>query len=245
MTEPLLAFLEPPDREALFVAFVIGGAEKASVRRLWPRSLTQRLKGFIARHSLEPFALNMLRTTRINRVYLKSGNVLLANKIARHKLLKTTIDYLNHVESAERERAIIADVQAEIVSGTILTNSGIVSDRPPPAEPARSTERDCADPYDAPAKAKSVGGALCQDWLFPLNDPGLVIPDDPVFLAALLRDRDELREAQLRMNNERFARLYAPKLGIIENDILPQFSAERLEEARTLIPQLPAARRIA
>jgi hypothetical protein len=243
MTEPLIPFLDEKDRNALFVAYTTSGFSKASVRRVWPTSLLKRLKGFIARNGLESFSLNMLRTTKVNRAYIKSGNILLANKIARHKNLTTTMSYLRHAEAMDQERQVIANAQAVIAEGGYATVRALLAAPDSTTSDAHSNERDCINPLDPPASKRSP--SICADWLFPLADPGLIIPDDPIFLAALLRDLDALREAQLSMNTERFERLYAPKAAIIEHDIVPRFSADDISRARALIGTLPPARVIA
>jgi hypothetical protein len=83
ITEPLVPFLDEKDRNALFVAYTTSGFSKASLKRVWPSSLMKRLKAFIAWHGLEPFSLSMLRTTKVNRAYIKSGNILGEQDCAR------------------------------------------------------------------------------------------------------------------------------------------------------------------
>ena len=206
-------------------------------------SLRLRLKSYA--RDLPP---NMRRfrppSTKVNRAYIKSGNILLANKIARHKNLTTTMSYLRHAEAMDQERQVIANAQALIAEGGYAPVLASLAEPDPTATDARSNERDCVNPLDPPVSKRSAPIA-CPDWLFPLADPGLIIPDDPIFLAALLRDLDALREAQLSMNAERFERLYAPKAAIIEHDIVPRFSVDDIGRARALIGTLPPARAIA
>jgi hypothetical protein len=52
-----------------------------------------------------------------------------------------------------------------------------------------------------------------------------VIPLEADTLARLIRMRDALSEARARLAPDRWRLLYAPKLEILERDVLPRFPA--------------------
>jgi hypothetical protein len=53
-------------------------------------------------------------------------------------------------------------------------------------------------------------GELCPEWLWTLTDPGLVIPNDPRYLARVLQLQSHLRAARHQMRADRFDLIYRP-----------------------------------
>jgi hypothetical protein len=61
--------------------------------------------------------------------------------------------------------------------------------------------------------------------------PNAVIPLEADTLARLLRMRDALSEAKARLAPDRWHILYAPKLEILERDVLPRFNGSLMRFA--------------
>jgi hypothetical protein len=83
----------------------------------------------------------------------------------------------------------------------------------------------CADPLAGIAPGQSKG-KLCTAWLGCFTCPNAVIPLEVDTLARLIRMRDALSEARARLAPDRWRLLYAPKLEILERDVLPRFPTD-------------------
>ena len=68
-------------------------------------------------------------------------------------------------------------------------------------------------------------GRLCTAWLGCFTCPNAVIPLEADILARLLRTREALIDAYRTMAPDRWRLLYAPKLEILDRDIVPRFSS--------------------
>jgi hypothetical protein len=83
-------------------------------------------------------------------------------------------------------------------------------------------------------------GELCTAWLGCFTCPNAVIPLEKDVLTRLLATRVALTDGRAGMVPERWRRLYAPMLEILERDILPRFPGGMLESAAMVpMPQLP------
>ena len=94
----------------------------------------------------------------------------------------------------------------------------------------------------APLSGIALGqrkGRLCTAWLGCFTCPNAVIPLEAETLARLLRVRAALAEARAGMVLDRWRLLYAPKLEIIERDILPRFSAGLYADASAMVDRMP------
>jgi hypothetical protein len=83
----------------------------------------------------------------------------------------------------------------------------------------------CSDPFAGLGEGQKVG-RLCMAWLGCFTCPNAVIPLDPDVLARLLSTRVALVAARAVLAPERWRLFYAPKLEILDNDILPRFLPE-------------------
>ena len=97
----------------------------------------------------------------------------------------------------------------------------------------------CSDPLAGVAEGQRKG-ELCTAWLGCFTCPNAVIPLNEDVLVRLLATRAALTDGRAAMAPERWRLLYAPKLEILERDILPRFCEAMLEAvAMMLLPQLP------
>jgi hypothetical protein len=79
---------------------------------------------------------------------------------------------------------------------------------------------------------------LCTAWLGCFTCPNAVIPLEPETLGRLLQTRAVLMESRAGISAERWRVLYAPKLEILERDVLPRFPDELITEATRLVSRL-------
>ena len=70
-------------------------------------------------------------------------------------------------------------------------------------------------------------------------DPHLAVPNDPKYVANIILDRDAFLEARERIDATRFARYYANKLRIIDQESLPKLSPDVVKEATKIAAGLP------
>jgi len=82
-------------------------------------------------------------------------------------------------------------------------------------------------------------GELCPEWLWPLTDPGLVIPNDARYLARVLQLQRYLQHAWHQTRADRFKLVYLPLLDLIGDEILPRFTdVQVLQDAKLLLDKL-------
>jgi hypothetical protein len=97
---------------------------------------------------------------------------------------------------------------------------------------------DCRDPLAGTAPGTRPG-ELCTNFMGCFTCPNAVITPAPLTMARLLQARDHLRAAAATLHPARWQAFYAPQLRILEEDILPRFSARELAAADLLMPRLP------
>jgi integrase len=95
----------------------------------------------------------------------------------------------------------------------------------------------CANPLAGIGPGQRPG-RLCTAWLGCFTCPNAVIPLEPETLARLLQTRAALMESRATISTERWRVLYAPKLEILERDVLPRFPDELITEATHLVSGL-------
>jgi hypothetical protein len=103
---------------------------------------------------------------------------------------------------------------------------------------------DCRDAFAGVAPG-TRRGELCTNFLGCFTCPNAVITADASSLARLLQAREHLRAASGYVHPARWEAIYAPPMRILEEDILPRFSARELTAAEPLrgtLPLLPQLR---
>jgi len=221
LTAPLVAHVPTHQRDRLFLVYSLSGHRKGldhgAVAPLDAGLATLNLKKFAKRHGLKgsdgadlQITFDMLRPTRINRAFRKTGSILVAKSVAKHRRISTTLAYLKRQQTIQRNRVMLADIQGELVDTALTSLEPLAS--PFQGATAMAPERNCSDPYRKPA---GDSGVLCPDWNYTLTNPNLIVPPEPQFLAALLRDRDAYEEARLNVPLERFEKLWASRFDIL------------------------------
>lgn len=120
-----------------------------------------------------------------------------------------------------RELGVSADVAVDIALGRNATASGFT----------------CANPL-AGIGPEQRPGRLCTAWLGCFTCPNAVIPLELETLARLLQTRAALVKSRAMISDKRSRVLYAPKLEILERDVLPRFPDELIAEAGRLMNDL-------
>jgi len=175
-------------------------------------------------------ALVKLRATGLTLAHGALGHdVLKTQVLANHASPDTTRRYIDRPLVRAAQAAELGRVQVRFVEAIRSGDLSLASKRGDPspsifAENATASGFICADPLAGIAPGQSKG-KLCTAWLGCFTCPNAVIPLESDTLARLLRMRDALIEAKSRLAPDRWHLLYAPKLEILERDVLPRFPA--------------------
>ncbi|GBQ81703.1 hypothetical protein AA0311_2679 [Asaia bogorensis NBRC 16594] len=248
MTAPLVSHCPPSDREYLFVT--AGVLSDRHVRLIPSWTVTRHVHRFAERHDLrnlegKPLDLTLasLRATGLTLAHAAlGGDVTKTQALANHAVPDQTRHYINQPTTHADQLAALAHLQGRFVEAV---RSGSVDGEERQAVHGEGSNFAygghslnasasgflCADPLGgiAPGQRK---GRLCTAWLACFTCPNAVIPLDADTLARLLRTREALVEARSTMVSDRWMLLYAPKLEILERDVLPRFSTELHAAAR-------------
>ena len=247
LTEPLVSHAPASQRDKLFL---FGGVTVS--RRIGLISvglLVQHVQQFIRRHDLRDingaalaFTLASFRTTGLTLAHAALGYDLTKTQVlANHISPRTTQLYVDQPLIKEAQAAGLARLQARFVEAV---RQGVAEenhiDLPPEVDRHNATASGfvCADPFAgiAPGQRKD---RLCTAWLGCFTCPNAIIPLDVDTLSRLLCTRVALLIARETIVADRWRLLYAPKLEILERDVLPRFPAEIHAVAQERVDRMP------
>jgi len=256
LTEPLVAHVTPDERNRLFLCGIVMASRSVGVI---PRHLMSRhVHLFAERHGLRtsngaplPLALVNLRTTGLTLAHAAlGGDVLKTQVLANHANPDTTRRYVDQPVVRATQAIELGRLQARFVEAIRSRDTGPSRGGPRQlgstsmlsTENAAASGFICADPLAGIAPGQ-VKGKLCTAWLGCFTCPNAVIPLEADTLVRLFKMRDALIDAKARLVPDRWRLLYAPKLEILERDVLPRFPAtihaaalEQLDTAPTVPP---------
>jgi hypothetical protein len=256
LTELLVPHVASGERELLFLCGNVTGSRNIGV--IPNHLMSTHVRSFAERHGLKgangkPMALAFvnLRATGLTLAHAALGHdVLKTQVLANHVSPDTTRRYVDRPVVRAAQAIELGRLQARFVaairSGDLDLSSGqsnrgehspIVS-----TQNATASGFICADPLGGIAPGESKG-KLCTAWLGCFTCPKAVIPLEADTLARLIRMRDALSDARTRLAPDRWQLFYAPKLEILERDVLPRFSttvlAAAMERLKTTPPVPP------
>ena len=233
MTAPLLQHAPAQDRDRLFLIATIKGAR--SVKLLPNYLMTKHVRLFVQRHGLvddkgAPLKLTLaaLRTTGLTLAHKALGYDILKTQIlANHATPDTTQRYIDRPIVRKAQEHIIGELQLRFVETVRGVDNDDESDSAASEDTGHATATGfiCKDPLAGVGEGQKAGQP-CTAWLGCFTCPNAVIPLDADVLARLLSTRDALAAARQTLSPDRWRLLYAPKLEILEHDILPRFSPE-------------------
>lgn len=250
MTEVLVPHAPAGERDRVFLCGGVMGPRRVGL--IPPYLMTEHVRRFAARHGLRdakgaPLALMLagLRSTGLALAHATLGYDLLKTQVlANHASPDTTRRYIDRPAAREAYAAALGRLQARFVD--TVRGDGIAA---PPldgemvdvatvARDATASGFVCADPLAGIAPGQRPG-RLCTAWLGCFTCPNAVIPLDAQTLARLLCTRAALMAARGGMAPDRWRLLYAPKLEILERDVLPRFPATLHAAAAALHADVP------
>lgn len=256
MTAPLVPHVPMHEQDRLFLSATRSTWRK--VQLVTKGVLAFHLDRFISRHRLvhsdgAPMRLTFasLRVSGLSLAHAALGcDVLKTQIVANHVSPRTTWRYVAQPVIRATQADTISTLQAAFVSWIRRDPTEIaLSLGVPPAtaveiaagQNATASGFICRDPFAGVAPGQQRG-QICVAWLGCFTCPNAVIPLDVDTVARLVRSRDALIAARITVAADRWDLLYAPKLQILEHDILPRFPQQLVAEATglaLLLPQLP------
>jgi len=235
LTEALVPHVPSSERELLFLCGKVAASRSVGV--ISAGLMRQHVRSFVERHGLKgadekPMALALanLRPSGLTLAHVALGHdVLKTQVLANHASPDTTRRYVDRPVVRAAQAIELGRLQARFVAAVRSGDLGPPSKQgeATPTISARNATASgfiCADPLAGIAPGQSKG-KLCTAWLGCFTCPNAVIPLESDTLARLLRMRDALIEAKSRLAPDRWHLLYAPKLEILERDVLPRFPA--------------------
>ncbi len=252
LTEVLVPHAPAAERDRLFLC-----GEVMATRRvvLIPDYLVSvHVRRFVKRHRLcgvdgKPLKLSLaaLRATGLTLAHETLGYDLIKTQaLANHASPDTTRHYVERpavraaqeVELARLQGRFVSWVRGdpEVVARELGVDTGEAVDIAL-GRNATASGFTCANPLAGIGPGQKPG-RLCTAWLGCFTCPNAVIPLEPETLARLLQTRAALMESRAAISAERWRVLYAPKLEILERDVLPRFPDELITEATRLVSGL-------
>ena len=235
MTERLVPHVPARERSGLFLYASVHGGTRA-VRQIPNYLATAHVRRFLERHELRgaaggplPLTLASLRATGLTLAHAAMGyDILKTQALANHATPDTTQRYVDRPTVRTAQVAALGRLQARFVEtvrrgGDIEKADEIVGGVV--GEHATASGFVCIDPLSGVGEGQRPG-RLCTAWLGCFTCPNAVIPLETDVLARLLRTRAALVDARAGMASARWLLLYAPKLEIIDRDIVPHFPSE-------------------
>jgi hypothetical protein len=253
LTEVLVPHVPSGERELLFLCGNVIGSRSVGV--ISSDLMREHVRSFVERYGLKaangkPMALTLanLRPTGLTLAHVALGHdVLKTQVLANHASPDTTRRYVDRPVVRAAQAIELGRLQGRFVAAVRSGDLSLPSKRGE-SEPIISAQNAtasgfiCVDQLAGIAPGQSKG-KLCTAWLGCFTCPNAVIPLEADTLARLLRMRDALIEAKTRLAPDRWHILYAPKLEILERDVLPRFPtavhAAALERLETTPPVPP------
>lgn len=246
MTERLVPHVPERDRARLFLTGQVRASRTVS---LIPDYLASKLtRQFVRRHGLLDdggktlnLTLAALRASGLTLAHERLGHdILKTQALANHATPDTTQRYVDRPRVQKAQIAAIGRLQARFVE-VVRDNVETPAEPTMMADPRNATAAGfiCRDPLAGVAEGQRAG-EICTAWLGCFTCPNAVIPFDDNVLVRLLATRASLIAARPTVASERWRLLYAPKLEILEHDILPRFPSAMRERAEmAALPELP------
>lgn len=251
LTAPLVPHAPAAERDKLFLCSAATGRRRVGL--IDESHLAKLVRDFAARHDLRgldgaPLALTLasLRATGLALAHEALGHdVTKTQALANHASPDTTTRYVHQPAVRAAQAAGLARLQGRFVEAVrdggraVEAGDAAGADAAPQIDARNATASGfiCSDPLSGIALGQRKG-RLCTAWLGCFTCPNAVIPLEADTLARLLLMRDALARAHGRMALDRWRLLYAPKLEILERDVLPRFPAAVHAEANELMGRL-------
>ena len=228
MTSHTRGLADEYESKYLFITQKNSGVSRVSVQ-----SLHDRLAEFRVRHGLNFFCFSDIRKAIANMVHAKTSSLSAVQGVLQHKDVRTSKIYLDE-RAGESNFERLHKFQGDLIS---LASAKTKSDN------ATMLGLTCKNPLEGIAP-KSKKGEICLEFLKCASCPNaLVIKDDALNVARIIRARDSLEEmkAESTLHTDaldRYMNIYEPILNIIKKQILPKVGKQIITKASEIAKSL-------
>lgn len=230
LTAPLLPHVTESEKNLLFI--VPASSNSVRIGKVTQEMWAAALRAFLERNGLrdsngEPlkFTFEMLRPSVLAESYRQTKNIMAVHRFANHRYLETTVRYVvDRVTDTMHDAAIVRAQDGYYKTISAKRVQIVEKSRPLKKAAAAGVSNDCANVL------REDGRGNCPAWLWPLNDPGFIVPQDPSYLAQLIRLRRGIEESRTLMRVGAFEERYASLLATV-TDILRRFPEDILKSA--------------
>lgn len=249
LTEVLVPQAPGAERDRLFLCGEVTGTRRIALIPIYLVSV--HVRRFVKRHDLrdadgKPLKLSLaaLRATGLTLAHETLGYDLLKTQAlanyaspdtTRHYVERPAVRAAQEVELARLQGRFVSWVRGdpEVVARELGVSSAAATDIAL-GRNATASGFTCANPLAGIGPGQKAG-RLCTAWLGCFTCPNAVIPLEANTLARLLQTRAALTQSRPTMSAERWRVVYAPKLEILERDVLPRFPVELIDTATQLM----------
>lgn len=246
-TAPLARVASTADVDYIFLYEIKWGPRGHEVHKLDIRKFNQDAQRFVSRHSLKndhglPLSLYLarLRPTFGTQLYERTHDVRKVQQALGHSSPQITArHYIATPEHARRDhtfvgQAMVGWITAQETKKAVL----LAADGKIPIADARELLKGgyntlvarCQNPF-------RENGSTCSKYLPCFTCPQMVVFEDDLW--RLFSFYFKLLYERVRMNPKDWLQLYGPVIKIIDNDIAPNFPAEKIEAAKHRAQESP------
>jgi hypothetical protein len=228
LTERLVPHAPPDEQGRLFLCRVRKKRQRAGL--IGTHALNDALRKLIRRWDVRDASgrllslnLAMLRPAGLTLLYRQRRDLIGVSRAAGHSSLAVTVRYVLDPETERMNDLFIARRQQDLERMNHWRPQRVDETPNLVESSSQGVGFACADPMQG-RSPRARPGELCPEWLWPVTDPGLVIPNDARYVARVLQLQRHLRQARHEMRADRFNLVYLPLLEVIDDEILPRFS---------------------
>lgn len=239
-TAPLAEEANGADSSLVFIRRVQLGHRKGMVCQLDPYAASRAVSRFVKRHSLlsdrgEPLPLNVsrLRPTFGHELYRRTRDIRTVQQALGHANAQTTARYyVGSPLEAERDHAFVVDAMVgqftrmEIDGKILLAADGQIpiQDVLDLLNAGYSTGiARCRNPF-------RDSGNVCAKFFRCFSCPNMIVFEDDLW--RLFSFYYRLLDEQPKISPVQWLKTYGPIIKRIDTDIVPQFPADRVDEAK-------------
>lgn len=246
-TAPLVLAASARNADFIFLHRIERGSRSGEVDKLDIKAFNQAAARFVFRHGIkddhgEPLVLHLarLRPTFGTRLYERTRDVRKVQQALGHSSPQVTArHYITLPETAHRDHTFIGQAMVGWVTKQDEKNAVLLAaDGKIPLADARELLKGgyntlvarCRNPF-------RESGSTCSKYLPCFTCPQMVVFEDDLW--RLFSFYYKLLHERVRMNPNDWLQTYGPVIRIIDNEITPDFPAEKVEEAKRRAREAP------
>ncbi|CAM2926020.1 hypothetical protein SAMN04490207_3871 [Pseudomonas gessardii] len=233
LTNSIRPLAQPCDKELLFIVRTGEISRRVSVQ-----SLHNQLKDFRNLHVLKYFTFSDIRKAVASLIRREYKSTKVVSEFLQHKSQRTTSLYLKDKASVQNSFERLSHFQGQMIN-LIASNTSTLAD--PYITVFGLT---CASPLDGTIGESRRGKPCLEFTSCATCKNAIIIKDDPVYIARLLKTRQclEKMEKDSHLSADlmlRYDAEFRTTLEIITKEIIPQVLPEVTDQALLLVDTIP------